>query len=114
GNPLLGYVFLTPDMGTTAAQGHGYPESLMAQVTPVLWVGNAASLVISPETYALFKPSDLRLKLYVNSYAPTAQGPSPLLPAGLWRSRAGFLGNSIGIQLPDMYWLRAEAKARTN
>lgn len=114
GSPVLGYAFMTPQIGSTASQGHGYPESLFAQAAIALWVGNAAALIIHPETRALYSAADLRLKLFVPTYAVTSPGPLPTLPPGLYRSRSGFLGNSIGIQLPDIYLLRAEAKARTN
>ncbi|MCO5287435.1 MAG: RagB/SusD family nutrient uptake outer membrane protein, partial [Chitinophagaceae bacterium] len=112
GNPLLGYVFVTPQVGSTASQGNGYPETLNAQVGIATWLGNSSPLVISPETYALFDEKDLRRKLYVRNYSPLAPGNAAVLPTGLFRSRAGFLGSSVGIQLPDLYLLRAEAKAR--
>lgn len=112
-NPITGYIFTTPDMVPTPAQGHGYPETLVAQSVAITWMGASSALVISPETYALYGPNDQRLKLYSNTYSPIYPGPAPALPAGLYRSRAGFIGNSIGIQLPDLYLLSAEAKART-
>lgn len=114
-NAPAGYVFTNANVKSVASQGNGYPETLNAQLVPgVMWMGRAAPLIIAPETYALYQPGDLRLQLFSNAYAVTAPGPAPTLPVGLYRSRAGFLGNSIGIQLPDLYLLSAEAKARTN
>lgn len=109
----VGYVFRTPEVGATASQGHGYPETLKGELgAGILWLGMNASLIISPETYALFEPDDRRKLLYSNTYAPTAPGPGPTLPAGLYRSRASFIGSSVGMQLPELYLLLAEAKAR--
>lgn len=114
-NAPAGYVFINANVKSVASQGNGYPETLNAQLVPgVMWMGRAAPLIIAPETYALYQPGDLRIQLFSNTYAVTAPGPAPTLPAGLYRSRAGFFGNSIGIQLPDIYLLSAEAKARTN
>lgn len=113
-NPI-GYVFVGPRIGATATQGHGYPETLQAQLATALnWLGRGAPLVISPETHALYKAGDRRLLLHTNAYGILATGPGPLLPTGLYRSRASFLGNGVGAQLPDIYLLRAEAKARIN
>lgn len=114
-NAVLGYVFQVPGMGTAAAQANGYPETLNAAlVAGVYWLGYAAPLIISPDTYALLGANDLRKKLYSNTYSIVASGGSSLLlPAGLYRSKNGYIGNSIGIQLPDIYLLDAEAKART-
>ncbi|MFC3196717.1 RagB/SusD family nutrient uptake outer membrane protein [Parapedobacter deserti] len=111
----IGYVFLTPDVGSTASQGHGYPETLKGELAAgITWLGYGAPLIISPETHALFTADDRRLLLYSNAYSPVAPGPGPLLPTGLYRSRAGFIGGSVGAQLPDLYLLLAEARARTN
>lgn len=110
----IGYVFRTPEVGSTASQGHGYPETLKGELgAGILWLGNSAPLIISPKTYALFEPDDRRKLLYSNTYSPVAPGPSPTLPPGLYRSRAGFIGSSIGMQLPELYLLIAEARART-
>lgn len=110
----IGYVFLTPQVGSTAAQGHGYPETIKGELgAAILWLGNAAPLIIDPQTYALFGPDDRRKLLFSNSYSAVAPGPSPTLPPGLYRSRAGYIGSSVGMQLPELYLLIAEAQART-
>lgn len=112
-NPVVGYIFTVPGMIATAAQGHGHPEVLNAECVAVTWLGGHAGLIIDPATRALYGPNDKRLLLYSNAYGITIPGPGPLLPPGLYRIRAGFLGNSIGILLPDLYLLRAEALARS-
>ncbi|WP_127130399.1 RagB/SusD family nutrient uptake outer membrane protein [Pseudoflavitalea rhizosphaerae] len=112
-NPVVGFIFTVPGMIATAAQGHGHPEVLNAQCAAVTWLGGHAGLIIDPATRDLYGPNDKRLLLYSNAYGITIPGPGPLLPTGLYRIRAGFLGNSIGISLPDIYLLRAEALART-
>jgi starch-binding outer membrane protein, SusD/RagB family len=112
-NPLVGFIFTVPGMIATAAQGHGHPEVLNAQSVAVTWMGGHAGLIIDPATRALFGAGDRRLLLYSNSYGITFPGPGPMLPQELYRIRAGYLGNSIGIMLADLYLLRAEALART-
>ena len=65
-------------------------------------------LELNPETQALFGPSDLRLQLYANYF----EDGSPV-PGGRIRKYA-VQYTWLGLQLSDLYLLRAEARARTN
>lgn len=69
--------------------------------------GNSG-LELNPEVRALFGSSDLRLQLYANHFA----NGSPV-PGGRIRKYAVQYA-WIGLQLSDLYLLRAEARARTN
>ncbi|QHS63340.1 RagB/SusD family nutrient uptake outer membrane protein [Chitinophaga agri] len=65
-------------------------------------------LVLAPWAAALFKPSDLRLQLYTDRNPD--QSPNP---GGRLR-KYGVQWSRIGLQLPELYLLRAECKARLN
>lgn len=65
-------------------------------------------LVLSSETQALFKSGDLRLQLYSNKLESGAA-----IPGGRIRKYA-LQYVFIGVQMAELYLLRAEAKARLN
>lgn len=78
--------------------GTGYPNEFMT---------------ITPQTVALYQPADWRLLFYTN--LQKNQSPIPLAPGQPARLRKfGVTYARIGIQLPELYLLRAEAKARNN
>jgi len=70
---------------------------------------SANTFVTSPQTAALYDPSDKRLNLYSN----TELFGDFQFPHGMRRYSAGFT-QDIGPSLPDLYLMRAELKARTN
>lgn len=65
-------------------------------------------LSLDPKAQSLYSPSDLRLKLYSSTYF---NGTS--IPGGRLR-KYGQQYVRVGVQLQDLYLLRAEAFARTN
>lgn len=66
-------------------------------------------LLITPETAGLFDPADWRLKFYTN----IQQDQVTPIPNGLLR-KYGKTYVRAGLELPELYLLRAEAKARKN
>lgn len=70
---------------------------------------SANTFVTSPQTAALYGPSDKRLDLYSN----TELFGSFEFPKGMRRFSADF-NQDIGPSLPDLYLMRAEVKARAN
>ncbi|GAA3591495.1 RagB/SusD family nutrient uptake outer membrane protein [Flavivirga amylovorans] len=73
--------------------------------------GFFGELVISPEITALYGPTDIRLTNFFTSEAQVFSG--LFLPPGFLRKQ-GKSNGYLGINIPDMYLLRAECKARTN
>lgn len=70
-------------------------------------------LTITPQTVALYQPADLRLKLYTNKQANL--DPIPVAPGDPGRLRKyGLRYSRIGVQLAEMYLLRAEERVRNN
>lgn len=67
-------------------------------------------IVITPQTAALFGPTDQRLKFYANSTNSTK---IPFPVTGVLRKQKGSQ-ILFGVQLPDLYLLRAECRCRTN
>jgi hypothetical protein len=65
-------------------------------------------LELNPQTQTLFGPSDLRLQLYADHF----DNNSPV-PGGRVRKYA-FQYAWVGLQLSDLYLMRAEARARLN
>lgn len=100
--------------------GPNYPGNNVADMTESVLAKNSVSgsnshngfkitgLELSPVVQALFGPSDLRLQLYANYF----DDGSPV-PDGRIRKYA-LQYAWIGLQLADLYLLRAEARARTN
>ncbi|MBS1562871.1 MAG: RagB/SusD family nutrient uptake outer membrane protein, partial [Bacteroidetes bacterium] len=84
------------------------PETIYGRNFSNFWITNSA-LVLSPQTVALFKSSDMRLNFYSNAPFPAG---TPY-PAGMLR-RTGPLTTSYAVTLPDVLLLRAECKARLN
>lgn len=66
-------------------------------------------LLLSQDAMELFDPSDWRLKFYTNMQTDLV---TPV-PSGLMR-KYGKKYVRIGMELPELYLLRAEARARTN
>jgi hypothetical protein len=66
-------------------------------------------LLITPQTAALYGPSDRRLQFYTNL---EQDGVTPI-PGGMLR-KYGVSYARIGLELPDLYLLRAECEARLN
>lgn len=69
---------------------------------------SSRGLVLSPEAAALYGTNDLRLKMYTN------RNPDNTPNAGGRLRKYGLLYARFGLQLPDLYLLSAECKARTN
>jgi hypothetical protein len=68
------------------------------------------TILIGPETSALYGPTDLRFTAF---YTKSAFFAAPFGIPGVYR-RTGVLYDPIGVFMPDVYLLRAECKARTN
>ncbi|TCC96703.1 RagB/SusD family nutrient uptake outer membrane protein [Pedobacter hiemivivus] len=86
-----------------------YTESVLFKTFPNF---NSASygnigMVIKPEIAALFAPSDLRLKFYTNKNPNGSANPGDRLRKYVRYSR-------FGLELPDVYMLLAECKAKLN
>lgn len=94
-------------------------ESLVAKMS-YAGDGNGHSfstifMTISPQTVALFQPSDWRLKLYTPLQKTGDSIPFAPAPNRAVRLRKyGQIYARIGIELPELYLLRAEARARNN
>jgi hypothetical protein len=100
--------------------GPNYPGNNVADMTESIlaktsnagnWDGQGFGnngLELNPATQALFGPSDLRLQLYANHF----DDGSPV-PGGRIRKYAVQYA-WIGLQLSDLYLLRAETRARLN
>jgi hypothetical protein len=70
----------------------------------------ADTYVFSPETAALYDPTDKRLELFSGN---EMFNPDKIFPGGMRRYSASlFSGLEIGPSLPDLYLMRAELKAR--
>lgn len=69
---------------------------------------SSRGLLLSPQAAALFGASDLRLQLYTN------RNPDNTPNAGGRLRKYGMQYARFGLQLPDLYLLSAECKARTN
>jgi hypothetical protein len=65
-------------------------------------------IVITPRVAALYNTGDLRLKLYA------ATNPNGSLNVGGRLRKSGVTYSRCGIQLPDLYLMRAECEARLN
>lgn len=65
-------------------------------------------IVITPAAAALYDPTDLRLKLY------SAKNPNGTANQGGRLRKSTVVYSKCGIQLPDLYLMRAECEARLN
>jgi len=65
-------------------------------------------IVLSAKAQALFDPADLRLNFYAAQFPFSEPNPSGRL------SKIGVQYSKFGLQLPELYLLRAECKARLN
>ncbi|WP_442591906.1 RagB/SusD family nutrient uptake outer membrane protein [Pedobacter sp. AW31-3R] len=65
-------------------------------------------IVLSSKTRMLFDPADLRLKFYAAQFPYQQQNPSGRL------SKIGVSYSKFGLQISELYLLRAECKARLN
>ncbi|SFW89458.1 RagB/SusD family nutrient uptake outer membrane protein [Chitinophaga sancti] len=69
------------------------------------------AFVFSPQTAALYAPTDRRLNLY----SPFKLFTTTAYPLGMRRRNTDFFnGINVGPSLPDLYLMRAECKARAN
>jgi hypothetical protein len=84
-------------------------ENIYAKQFTNFWTFTNNELVITAQTAALFKSSDLRL----NFYSDLPMYGSDPYPGGLLR-RMGPIGTQFGVIVPDLYLLNAECKARVN
>jgi hypothetical protein len=85
-------------------------ESLYSKQFANGFTGSYNDIVITPQTAALFGPSDLRLKFYTNSTSSTK---IPFPVTGVLRKQKS-TQTLFGVQVPDLYLLRAECRCRTN
>ena len=69
---------------------------------------NSNYLVLTPQAAALFSPSDLRLKFYKAQFANFVVNPSGRL------SKYAVKFSKCGLQISELYLLRAECKTRLN
>ena len=83
-------------------------ENILAKQSGTSWSFLNNEILMSPQTSALYGPEDLRLKCFTNDAYPSGS-----FPTGLKR-RTGPLTRQIGFTVPDLYLLRAEARAREN
>lgn len=65
-------------------------------------------IVLSAKAQALFDPADLRLNFYAAQFPFSEPNPSGRL------SKIGVQYSKFGLQIPELYLLRAECKARLN
>jgi hypothetical protein len=97
--------------GPSAPMPPNFEEVLYAKNSSNFWTIFYNELVINPETAALYKATDLRLKLFSNTaYAGTAYP----LPGLLRKTGTPGMNTPIGVTIPDLLLLRAECKARLN
>jgi tetratricopeptide (TPR) repeat protein len=86
-------------------------ESVYSKQFVNSWTSSSNELVTTPQTAALYGASDLRLKFFINSTASTKIAyPLP----GLLRKYGKGTQTLFGVQVPDLYLLRAECKCRAN
>lgn len=83
-----------------------YTESVLFKVCYNLYANEG--IVLAPQAASLFDPSDLRLQLYsANNVDGSSNVGGRLRKYGISYSR-------FGLELPDLYLMSAECKARTN
>ena len=109
------------------AAGSWFPEGFLglsnvpiaANNTEIIYNINAGwfqfravnAFVFSPQTAALYTPTDRRLNLY----SPYKLSTTTAYPLGMRRRNTNFFdGINVGPSLPDLYLMRAECKARSN
>lgn len=66
-----------------------------------------SGLPVSPQTAALYTKADLRLNFFNNTPYP----PTGIYPAGMLRSYGRY--TNMGVNIPDIYLLKAECESRT-
>lgn len=96
-------------LGPAIQLGYYHKENLLHKEFSNFWTAAYNEMVITPQTSALFTPSDLRLNFFTSVPFPFG---TPY-PAGFLR-RQGSILTQFGVVVPDLYLLRAEAKARLN
>lgn len=109
------------------AAGSWFPEGFLglsnvpiaANNTEIIYNINAGwfqfqavnAFVFSPQTAALYAPTDRRLNLY----SPFKLTTTTAYPLGMRRRNTDFFnGINVGPSLPDLYLMRAECRARSN
>jgi len=106
-----------PISTTTGPKGPGQNQTDVTEavVSKVFYCGAYGGnqfgnngLVLTPDAQALYGSSDWRLKFYINKYPNNTVNPSGRL------RKYGYAYSRFGLQLPELYLLNAEVKARTN
>jgi len=87
-----------------------YTENLFARQFINFWSFTSNEYLLSPQAAALFSPSDKRLNFF--SARPYGASTNYNLPGALRRN--GPTSTYFGVQIPDLYLLRAECRARLN
>ena len=100
---------VSPIFGPPAILLPNNVQSVYAKSITIPWTYTANEIVISPQTAALYGSTDLRLKFFTPATFSTM---TPYPVAGLMR-KWGSSQVPIGVLVPDLYLLRAEAKCRT-
>ncbi|MBO9634055.1 MAG: RagB/SusD family nutrient uptake outer membrane protein, partial [Chitinophagaceae bacterium] len=92
----------------------GYPQNLVNTENLLVrqftnnWSHFSNDLLLNTSTYALYGANDTRKRLY----STKAYSGSSTLQPGVYRKIAPQFAN-LGLNLPDLYLMRAECKART-
>lgn len=88
------------------------PNMAEAMFTKYVSPGMTNEIVIPPATVKLYDPSDLRLKFFTNTLNFQS---TPYAFTGILRRWGNETFNTpFGLQVPELYLLRAECKCRTN
>ncbi|WP_207422774.1 RagB/SusD family nutrient uptake outer membrane protein [Desertivirga brevis] len=85
-----------------------FTESVLAKTFGNPFAFGNSGIIISPETAALYSPSDLRLKFYSPTYSTGLPNPQGRL------RKYGVSYSKFGVGLPEVYLLLAECRARLN
>ncbi|WP_207532720.1 RagB/SusD family nutrient uptake outer membrane protein [Desertivirga arenae] len=85
-----------------------FTESILAKTFGNPFAFGNSGIIISPETAALYSPSDLRLKFYSPTYNTGQPNPQGRL------RKYGVSYSKFGVGLPELHLLIAESRARLN
>lgn len=93
--------------------GDIHNETLLDRGFNNSWSLNGADILLSPKASALYKESDMRLRLFSSQPygGGTIASPNALGEAAPMRA-IGFYNTQYGVRLSEMYLIRAESKAR--
>lgn len=87
--------------------GWAYLENVYAKQFINFWTYSLSDILVSPETVALYGPTDQRLKFL----SPQPYGGGNAYSSGIMR-RTWPIATQTGITVPEMYLLQAECNAR--